>query len=247
MSDTAVLITRPGEAGEQLAGSLSQTASFKDHGSAWHAPTLAIEALPLSQNINQYHKIIFISPNAVTFSVGRSNKTKDEFLALDCELFAVGAGTAKQLTDRGVTQVIVPQQFSSEGLLNLPQLNSVHNLKILIVKGRGGRPLLHETLIQRGAECDLLDVYARHACDIENELWQKFWRYKKRWVTVASVEALESFDRQRLADQRPLPEKIFTASNRIAERARALGYTAVILAQGAANADFINAVGQELS
>jgi uroporphyrinogen-III synthase len=74
--------------------------------------------------------------------------------------FAVGASTGHILQKAGLA-VVVPQEARTEGLLNLTQLNHVDNQNIIIMKGFGGRELLHDTLVSRGAEVAQWEVYKR--------------------------------------------------------------------------------------
>jgi uroporphyrinogen-III synthase len=74
--------------------------------------------------------------------------------------FAVGASTGRIILNAGLA-VVVPQEARTEGLLALPQLNNVVNHSIIIMKGFGGRELLHDTLVARGAKVTEWEVYKR--------------------------------------------------------------------------------------
>ena len=78
--------------------------------------------------------------------------------------FAVGASTGRILQNAGLA-VVVPQEARTEGLLALTQLNHVVNLSIIIMKGFGGRELLHDTLVTRGAKVTQWEVYKRVKLD----------------------------------------------------------------------------------
>ena len=233
---TRILVTRPGNPGLELVEKLGYKSLSVRHG-----PTLVIEALPLNPLSTEYDAIIYISRTAVEASVS----IDPEFGQRGKKVFAVGPGTAKTLQQAGVTKVIIPESFNSEGLLALPELSEVMSQRILIVKGEGGRPLLGDTLISRGAKIDYLDVYRRRAIAIEPEVWDWFWSGKnERIVTCASIETLEAFDAQRIASEKPQTVTICVASDRIAEACRRLGYTKIISAGGAANKHFVAALNQ---
>lgn len=107
--------------------------------------------------------IIFVSANAVQFGlpvIARAGK-----IGVAMQLFAIGRATAAALADAGYDDVVSPQQsIDSEGLLALPQLHSVAGRHIILVKGlseRGGRPLLEQTLAERGARVTVLSCYRR--------------------------------------------------------------------------------------
>lgn len=78
--------------------------------------------------------------------------------------FAVGDSTGRILTNAGLT-VIVPQEARTEGLLALPQLINIVDQKIIIMKGFGGRELLYDTLLTRGAAVTEWEVYKRVKLD----------------------------------------------------------------------------------
>ena len=62
----------------------------------------------------------------------------------------------------GIDQVLTPASgFDSEKLLKLAPLQHVKHKSVLIIKGEGGRGLLHETLESRGANINSIDVYQR--------------------------------------------------------------------------------------
>ena len=60
--------------------------------------------------------------------------------------FAVGFGTSLVLSDHGI-KADYPTVAGSEGLLELSGLQKVKDLKVLIVRGVGGRELLAAELI----------------------------------------------------------------------------------------------------
>jgi uroporphyrinogen-III synthase len=78
--------------------------------------------------------------------------------------FAVGASTGRTL-QKASLEVIVPQEARTEGLLGLTQLNHIVNQNIIIMKGYGGRELLHDTLVARGAKVEEWEVYKRVKLD----------------------------------------------------------------------------------
>lgn len=79
---------------------------------------------------------------------------------LKTQFFAVGDSTATILKQAGFS-TMVPREARSEGLLALPELTTVKNQQVIIVKGFGGRELLAETLCARGAQVTEWDLYSR--------------------------------------------------------------------------------------
>ena len=87
--------------------------------------------------------------------------------------FAVGASTGRILQNAGLA-VVIPKEARTEGLLDLPQLNQVVNQSIVIMKGFGGRELLHDTLVTRGANVAQWEVYKRVKVDMP--VFTQDWR-----------------------------------------------------------------------
>lgn len=234
MSKVKLLVLRPGPVGSQLAEALCG-----NDMSARHAPTLAINSLQFTAPSARYDAIIFISPTAVM----HGEKLLREIETLTQTVIAVGSGTAMKLSEAGIKDVLIPDTFNSEGLLAMTELQQPADKRILIVKGQGGRPLLKESLIAQGARCETLDVYEREPIRIDENHWDWYWQGEQvRGLTAASVETLSAFDEQRQLSHAPFPDFILTASDRIAEVGRSLGYTDVRTVGGAANHFFITAM-----
>ncbi len=239
MARVKLLVLRPGDVGEELAESLANMDILVKH-----APSLTINTLPFEPPKLAYDLIIFISPTAVI----HSTLLHADLRQFENPIIAVGAGTASQLREVGIDKVRVPDRFNSEGMLAMPELQQVQNKRILVVKGQGGRSLLQDTLKDRGAEYQSLDVYVREPLAIEQEVvdWYLEGEFTKG-ITSASVETLSAYDSQRQDRTLPIPDFILAASERIAEVANSLGYTDVTTVGGAANHFFITAMEDYLN
>jgi len=231
----SVMVSRSGSSGELLTNQL-QANGF----SAWHIPTLKIIAEDILLPVEDFQQAIFLSPNAVKFSVEKSQTLID---ILPDQLIAVGQGTANCLISAGFDQVTVPKQFNSEGLLQLAQLQDVKGQQLLIVKGRGGRELLGKTLTERGAICHYLDVYGRVTEEIDANLWKDFIvKAKQNLITAASVDSIKAlhcnlgknYDYSKLI--------LVAASQRIKESAMQYGYKKIIVADSASNDAMMTAI-----
>jgi len=141
-------------------------------GRAIKFPTLEILApadpeplKKLISGISECHIAIFISPNAVSWRLGY---LRDTGLPEGLKLAAVGSSTARALAAAGYTVDIVPDvQFDSEALLATPELQSVQGKRIIIFRGEGGRALLGDTLVERGADVVYAEVYRRACPDVD--------------------------------------------------------------------------------
>jgi uroporphyrinogen-III synthase len=104
--------------------------------------------------------------------------------------FAVGTSTGHLLQKAGFA-VVIPQEARTEGLLNLPQLNQVDNQSIVIMKGFGGRELLHDTLVTRGANVTEWEVYKR--VRLEAPVSTQDWRDEQiRCIIATSGEVIQA-------------------------------------------------------
>lgn len=108
--------------------------------------------------LSQYDYVIFTSPNAVTFSIQMSPGVLTSFP----RVAAVGKQTAATLRQHGIDVSIVPEHsYNSESLLACEALQNVKQTGVAIIRGEGGRTLLRDTLRQRGAAVDDIEVYRR--------------------------------------------------------------------------------------
>jgi uroporphyrinogen-III synthase len=107
--------------------------------------------------------IIFVSANAVAY--GLPVLARAGQISAGTAIFSIGRATAAALLRAGFNNVVSPQQsIDSEGLLLLPELQSVEGRHIILVKGvseLGGRTLLEQTLSARGARVTILECYLR--------------------------------------------------------------------------------------
>ena len=155
-----IVVTRPAE----QAGGLKQLIT-QQGGKAIGFPALEIgepdhrnEVATQLAQIAQFDMAIFISRNAVKWSVQYIGET----LPTHLRLVAVGKSTGKALRGQWQHPVLSPAGNSnSETLLALPEMQNVTGLRVLIVRGQGGRELLAEQLTQRGASVTYAEVYKR--------------------------------------------------------------------------------------
>jgi uroporphyrinogen-III synthase len=104
--------------------------------------------------------------------------------------FAVGASTGHILRVTGFN-VVVPKESRTEGLLALPQLTQVVDQSIIIMKGFGGRELLRDVLINRGAKVAEWEVYKR--VKLDSPVFTQDWRTKQiRCIIATSGEVIQA-------------------------------------------------------
>ena len=244
LSGLSVLVTRPQHQSEELC-SLIEAA----HGRPVRFPAIEIhgpadkraarEALTGAQRADL---LIFVSTNAVQYAF----PLLPEQLPLDVEIAAVGKATAQTLSEQGLDPTLVPQRMDSEGLLDLPALQSVSGKTIFILRGNEGRELLHETLSARGARVHQVEVY-RRALPRRQAAATNLVRNWAQLVDVVTATSNAIIDNlfTLLGDEgaqllRTTP--LVVISQRMAEHAIGLGCQQVHLAQSARSADLLQAL-----
>ncbi|HBV20481.1 MAG TPA: uroporphyrinogen-III synthase [Nitrosomonas sp.] len=194
--------------------------------------------LELIRRLDEYDLAVFVSPNAVHKAMQfiRACRSSHQLLPARTKIAAVGKGSADALKEYGVDQVIIPsERFDSEALLEHAALQHVSRKRVIIFRGNGGRPLLGDTLIQRGALLDYAECYYRGKPDVDpSELISNWSLGKVNAVIITSSEGLQNlFDiigphGQQLLEITP----VFTAYERIARNARDAGLKKVVQTAG---------------
>ena len=188
-------------------------------------------------SLAQYAVAIFISPNAVDYSLPAILAHGGWPAGLVPA--AVGQGTVRALAAFGITGCVAPaERFDSEALLALPELQAarVAGRRLALFRGDGGRELLAETLRQRGAQVDCVTCYRRSGPADGVQPLLAAWRAGRLdALTVSSSEGLRY-----LADLLDVEGReflvrtpLFVPHARIAESARALGLSNIILTDAA--------------
>jgi uroporphyrinogen-III synthase len=168
-----VLVTRP----EEQAGALAD-ALEAEGAAAIVYPTIALAAPPSWEafdaavaDLTAYAWVVFTSPSAVRFAVGRRAGLARDLAVSAGEgsagnrasaphpprVAAVGAETARALGAVGIEVALVPEDQRQEGLV--AALASVPaGARILFPQALGGRELLPEALAARGVHVDVVPV-----------------------------------------------------------------------------------------
>jgi len=217
-----ILVTRP----EHQANHLCQL--LKEQGAhPLSFPLIDIKPLDTltAPSLSHYDVIIFVSNNAVQLA---SPFIKP--IMATAKIAAVGKATAYLLQEQGYHVDILPEeQFDTEGLLAHPQLQSVQQQAILIVRGQGGRPVLGDVLQQRGANVEYLAAYQRCLPKInkQNVLQDALQKNALDIILISSSEALQNLllltDTAQHDKLRDI--QLAVTHPRQAEKAKTLGFT----------------------
>lgn len=229
LTGRGILVTRPIEHAEALATGIRAAG-----GEAILFP--AIQIVPvfdtaLSRCLTRAAKAdaaIFISPNAAR--CGLAALDAQAVSLANVRIYALGAGTARELMQRGVTNVIQPDGQDSEALLALPSLQDVAQQRMVIFRGVGGRALLADTLRARGAQVEYAECYRRvRPAHDAAPLLQRWSDGQIDAVTITSAESLHNLvcmlGEAGAALLRATP--VFVPHEKIAQSARAAGIAQV--------------------
>jgi uroporphyrinogen-III synthase len=150
-------------------------------------------------------------------------------LPMTLKVATVGQGSLRALRDYGVTNVIAPQdRFDSEALLALPELKQIAGWRVVIFRGNGGRELLGDTLIARGAKVEYVTCYQRARPRQDATV---LLAANPDAITVTSSEALGYLWAMldRMGKKRLAAVPLFVTHARIVEIANKLGWSEVVL------------------
>lgn len=154
-----VLVTRPAHQSETLCRLIEETGGIPVRLPALLIAPPADPARARGQlrQLAGYEAAVFISRNAVEQAL----ELLQSAALPPIRLLAVGRATADALRERGYPVLAPEQDFNSEGLLALPELQNVAGKRIAIIRGTGGRELLADTLRERGAAVECIETYRR--------------------------------------------------------------------------------------
>lgn len=227
-----VLVTRPKPFGYHLCEAIEAC-----NGKAFYLPTIEIVPIQVNHDPEFYSALdwlIFVSPQAVLYGAPLIRNAK-------IKLAAIGESTANALRAEGFTDILHPStdEWTSEGLLKLPDFQALAGKKIALVKGLGGRELLAETLAARGAKVTEMNVYQRilPSYDKIDQYLDLFRQQKIDIIVCTSGESLQNLitimgvSNQSLLFQVP----VIVVSPRLVELAKELGWKKVFLAANASH------------
>lgn len=202
--------------------------------------------------LDNYNKVIFISKNAVRHGVEWIDHCWPQ-LPVGIEWIGIGDGTTQLLNELGYPLGIQAKSIQlaaengdvsvSEALVQSPSFQQVENEKILIVKGSGGRELLADTLKQRGANVNSLALYKRAKITYSLERLEK--ADSADIICITSAEGLENLV-EMLSNRNKnwFNKTLITPSQRVADKAKSLGWNNVINAHGADDNRLMTAIIQ---
>jgi uroporphyrinogen-III synthase len=230
-----VLVTRPKPMGEILCQRIDNA-----KGKAIYFPTIDIFP-PQDSTIFPYQLakidkqdwLIFISPQAVYATSHIIHLDWPNFPP-HVKIAAVGGGTAKALKAADLRVDVHPtENWSSEGLLALPEFQNVAGMKIALMRGEGGREWLDQSLKIRGAIVSQIIVYRRVKPHIDTGPY-KTMLHKSEIDCIVSTSGEGLYNLKELLKEawsELQKVKLIVISQRMQQRAIELGFKEIMLAK----------------
>jgi len=226
-----VLNTRPLEQNQPLSKAIQDAG-----GISIELPAIVIEPLiswqALMPALSSVDQAIFTSANAVNHYFSALEQQKITW-PNHINVTAIGNASASALCTRHIRAAHVPNESDSEHLIQLPILQQVHNQTILLVKGEGGRPVIADTMLARGAHLIALNVYRRITPQYSTNMLRKLWQNDAVDIILfTSQQAMQNlYDLFSSAGGYPwlCSKPCIVISKRLAEIAASLGIRTILL------------------
>lgn len=233
LADRHIVVTRPAGQAAHLASALADLGA-----KPVLYPVLAIfdvedvkPLLDIALRLDEFDWAAFVSPNAVEKALGCILAHRKWPARLRAA--TIGKSSEMALAAFGVADVTAPRErFDSEALVEMPALQDMAGRKVVIFRGDGGRELLGDTLIARGATVEYVTCYRRGKPELDPAPLHKLWTDGKLdAVTVTSSEGLRNFHEMigKLGQAWLRKTPTFVPHARIAEQAAQLGLHEIIL------------------
>ena len=190
------------------------------------------------QSALQDDVLVFTSPAAVRFAVTLAP------LRTTATVLAIGHGTARALRRHGIRMPLTPLQQDSEGLLEHPALHDLRGRRVGLIGAAGGRGLLREQILARGAQLRELHVYRRMAPRLDRRHVDALLQLpSSAQLLLSSAEALHNLHRllPPAAWTRLSAATAVVSSERLAAAARDSSLSRIVLAASALPADLLDA------
>lgn len=219
--DAPVIITRPRQQNSGLIDSL------KNQGrTVFSMPLIDIKPISNEQikscflNLDNYEFVFPVSANAVNIAMQWVDKYWPQ-TPVDLKWLAVGPASKQALENHQIASadILMPKDnYASEGLLELDELQTGNANKVLILRAETGRSLFASSLKERGFEVEILALYKRLEIKHSNDAWLEALE-QPAIVQINSSQTLEAA----LKQQPKLGQKALGAlvpSQRIAAEAK---------------------------
>jgi len=232
LTGKTVLITRPLGREENLRRLIEQAG-----GSVLHYPVFKIQApsdleieslIRIRDQLHSFSMAIFISATAV-------EQSQIYFPALPEHLVivSIGSKTTQALHMQNIHTDIEAAEHNTESLLQSPDLQTpkIQGQRILIFRGEGGRALLGDTLVRRGAQVRYVETYHREIPPLLPLTEQQIDTLDA--VTISSNEGLDNLVTLMEDPSLLIDVPLIVPGKRAASLARQHGFKTIVAADSA--------------
>ncbi len=177
--------------------------------------------------LDNFSKAIVVSGNAAELAIDWLDKYWP-MMPVGIDFFAIGQQTADILSRFDIQAKVAAGRQNSEALLALPELQDLTQQRVIIFRGCGGRELLADTLMARGARVDYCELYQRQI-DAQQVQLAREQLYESECLVAHSGELITALGDVGATELADIP--VVVPSDRVAEIAQKLGYKTVVSAE----------------
>ncbi|VAW68475.1 Uroporphyrinogen-III synthase [hydrothermal vent metagenome] len=264
LADKVVLVTRPAHQSAGMLGLLEQAGA-----KPLAFPCIEITGIKLNDALKQQlvslktaDLLIFISTNAVQYACRLLDKAGVGIETISAQVAVIGKATRRAAQQAGFclisdhtaskqTDSGLKKSFNSDALLQRPELQGarINAKKAAIIRGVGGLQQLGDTLLQRGARVEYIEVYRRGPPqqDIAIQRQQLSCHWDEMNIHAVSVTSNESL--QNLYDMLEPPGRdemlksaLIVPSNRCMLLAQSMGFESIRVAESASDTHMLDAL-----
>lgn len=157
-----IVVTRPKDQAEQMNKALrSLGAEVIEFPTIQIVPTDTPEGLKGAiSRLQGYHWLIFTSSNGVNaFFQTLFEEGKDSRALNGIHIACIGPKTALELLKHGIKADLIPEDYRAEGLVESLFRFDLKNKRVLIPRAQEAREILEESLMEMGAEVEVVPAY----------------------------------------------------------------------------------------
>ena len=227
-----ILITRPGGREIHLRRIIEQAGANVIHYPVFNInppPALEIEQLNhLRDQLHGFDMAIFISPTAV-----EQSQLYFPVLPEHLTIVSIGSKTTQVLLQHNIHVDLEAPEHNTESLLQISEFQKIEiqGKHILIFRGTGGRALLGDSLIDRGAQVRYVETYRR-----EIPLHPPLTEQQLKTLNAITISSNEGLDNLITLMQDPellIDIPLVVPGQRAATLARQHGFKTIITAENA--------------
>jgi uroporphyrinogen-III synthase len=245
LSNKTVLITRPDGREKHLRQLIEQAGGNVIHYPVIHIQPpqeLDIQQLRLlREQLHSFTMAIFISPTSVEQSQIYFPALPEHFT-----IVSIGNKTTLALQQQNIHVEIEASENNSESLLKHPffQMPKIKGQRILIFRGTGGRTLLGDNLVKRGAQIRYVETYQRELPPHPPLTTRQIEALDA--ITISSNEGLDNLITLMEDPSLLINIPLIVPSPRAQILARQHGFKSIILAQDATDESMIKALTEDV-